>query len=329
MRIAFKISLCAIVLLLGVAGAARAQTDLSVSNDIQIEFTPRYPGPHQTVEARAISFSFDTSKAPFTWYINGKKVGSGLGKTAVSFETGAVGQKTTVRVTAEPAGGRTFDKTVTVYASDLDLLWSADTYTPPGYRGKALPVNGSTVRVVALPNIVIDGKRIAASALTYTWEMDNRPLRESSGVGRDTFSVGLNSSPGVEHTVKVRVEDALARAQQEQFLRISAQKPRLTFYELDPLRGPRYQNSIMGTYNLRSGGETRFLAVPYFFSNRNFALLRYIWRVGTETLAAGATPEILSFRTQQGSTALTNISLEIESPNIFERARGSFMIDVK
>lgn len=311
--------------------AQYAQTDLAVSADIQLKLYPPFPRPHETVRVEAQSFSFNAVTAPFTWYVNGTQVSSGKGNTSITVTMGAAGSRTTIRVTASPPNDRTYDKTLVLYAGDVDLLWSANTYTPPGYHGKALPTPGATVRIVALPNLAIDGVRLSAKNLVYEWSANNAPITSASGIGKDELLLSMGTSPGIEQRVKVRVSDTGERAVQEKIISIMTRSPRLQFYELDPLRGPVYRTALAGgTANARSGSEMRFLAVPFFIANDSLPLLTYSWRVGNERLPAGSTPEILLYRAQGGSAARQLVSLEILNPSyIFENARASFTIDVK
>ncbi len=35
--------------------------------------------------------------------------------------------------------------------ADVDILWEAQNYAPAGYKGKALPVSGSQIKITAIP----------------------------------------------------------------------------------------------------------------------------------------------------------------------------------
>lgn len=308
-----------------------AQNDLAVSADIQLKLFPPFPKPHETVRVQANSFSFDPVTTPFTWYVNGKQVLSGKGETSITVTMGAVGSRTTIRVTANPPDNRPFDKSLVFYAGDVDLVWSADTYTPPGYPGKALPTPGATVHVVALPNLLVDGTRLSSKNLIYDWFVDGAPLKSQSGIGRDTLSVSVGTSANIQQSVKLHVEDQSGRTAQEKNLTITTRKPLLQFYELDPLRGPLYYKALAdSTVPVRAGGEVKFFAAPFFIANGSLSLLTYAWRVGNQTLPPGTMPQILSYRSQSGSVARQSVSLEILNPSyIFENARESFTVDVK
>src|SRR3989338_6394084 len=102
-----------------------------VSDDISIKLSPKFPGPNEKVEIEAVSFSFDTKSALFSWFINGKLTLSGKGKDSVSFLTGSLGSRTTILVSAQSFEGKLLEKTFVLNIGELHLLWSADTYTPP------------------------------------------------------------------------------------------------------------------------------------------------------------------------------------------------------
>ena len=130
--------------------------------------------------------------------------------------------------------------------------------------------------------------------------------------------------------VSVRVYNEDKTITQEKRVVISVREPELLFYELRPLRGPLYQQTIGNTYQVAPGGETRILAEPYYASGEP-SFLRYQWRVDTTDITSDAKhPEILSYLTEAGSKARQMITLEITNPfNMLEQIQKSFRMHVE
>lgn len=305
-----------------------AQGIPAVSGDIQISINPKFPGPREAIRAEAISYSFDAQTASFSWYVNGKSAGSGKGLASISTVTGGVGSATTIEVTAESRDGKEFSKTLTIYPADVDLLWSANTFTPPGYNGKALPTQESTVKIIAMPSIAIGGSMVSPANLLYEWWLDGKKLASNSGLGRSTLLVYLAGNSNVEHTVKLQVSDQDKKSVREKTLTIAVYDPKIAFYELDPLRGPLYNHNIR-EFSFTAGNEIRMLAVPYFFSSPT--AMSYSWSVDNKKLpAAAAEPNTLRYRTQAGSFADQRVSLEVHSGSRrVAPITGSFIMHVR
>ena len=317
-----------IMLIMLVSMFAQAQEGL-VSSDIQFSLHPKYPGPNESVTVRARSDSFDLNTTSVTWLVNGVAVKSGKAISEISITTGSLGSPTTVTMSANPAGLRQYKNTITIWPSTIDVLWYAHTYTHPGYRGKALPVRGSTVTIVALPTLRTSSGTLDTKALFYEWRLENKLLPASSGKGKNTISLPVTQN-SLPLRVSVLVHDERSLVSQEKRISITPHIPHILFYELHPLRGPLFQMAIQNIYTLGAGEERQFIASP-LFSSGSPRSLNFQWNVDTEKLPPGADkPDILSFSAEQGSSAQKTISLIITNPaNIFEEIRKSFRIHVQ
>lgn len=310
---------------------ARAQFDETNSSaDILLSLSPSYPGPHEQVRVSAQTFSFNVNTVALSWYVNGKQVKNGKGITEITITTSSIGTPTTVRVTASPPGTTRYDKTLTLWPSDLDVLWYTNTHTPVGYRGKALPVRGSIVTYVALPSLATGSGYYNPKNLLYEWRVDNTLRKNQSGRGKNTLSLPITKSRNVPPQVSVRVYNEESTITQEKRLTISIQEPKLLFYEVRPLRGPSYEQVIENTHKITSGGETRILAEPYYASTKP-SFLRYQWNIDNTNIVSDAEhPETLSYLTEAGSRAEQRILLEVTNPfNILEHIQKSFRIHVE
>lgn len=306
------------------------EDDPFVSKDIFLSISPTHPGPREQVRVSAQTYSFDVNTVSLSWYVNGTLIKSGKGETTITITTGAIGTPTTIQVTASPAGITRYDTTLAIWPSDFSVLWHTNTYTPAGYRGKALPVRGSIVTLTALPSFTGENGSYSPKALFYEWRVDNIFRKTESGIGKNTLSLPITKSKNVPPEVLVRVYNENKTITQEKRVVISIQEPELLFYELHPLRGPLYQRVIENTHRIAPSGETRILAESYYTSGRP-SFLRYQWNINNTKITSDTNhPEILSYLTEAGSRAQQTIALEVTNPfNILEQIHKSFRIYVE
>lgn len=301
-----------------------------MSEDILLSLSPAYPGPREQVSISAQTHSFDVNMVSLSWHVNGKFVTSGKGITEITITTGPIGTPTNIKVTANPPTGTHYEKTLTIWPSDLEVLWHTDTYTPPGYRGKALPVRGSTITYTALPSVATGAGYYDPKALLYEWRIDNILQKNQSGRGKNMLSLPVTKSKNVPPEVSVRVYNENETVTQEKDVSLIVREPELLFYELHPLQGPLYRRTLEDTFRVGSGGETRILAEPYYASGKP-SFLHYQWKIDTANIASDTVnSEILSYITEAGSKAQQRIALEITNPfNILEQIHKSFRIYVE
>ncbi len=302
----------------------------TISSDIQFRVIPKYPGPYETVRIEAQSFSFDVKTTPFVWFINGRKDESGIAKTIITAKTGPIGTPLRVTVQATPRSStRHYEQTLTIWPAHVDLLWQTNTYTPPWYRGKALPVSGALLTIIALPTLSSAEGAIEPQEAFYDWHVDNTPLSRESGMGKNTLQYRIPSNERLDKIIRVSVYNKDKTVKMEKRITIPIQQPRIIFYELDPLRGPRIQHMIGNEYAMASASETQIIAEP-FFSSIPAAQLSYEWTIGNESLDPGETPRVLTYRVPSAITARQNVTLNVINPfSVFERLQKSFIIQVE
>jgi hypothetical protein len=145
-----------IAVILSFFSFSSAETEINVQdNEINVETIPDNPQPYQDVTINLTSYATDLNKAIITWQgVNSSQNLSGIGKTSYTFKAGGPNTTNTFDITITPVGSNnTISKRITISPSEIDILWeSVDGYTPPFYKGKALPTLGSSIKVVAVPN---------------------------------------------------------------------------------------------------------------------------------------------------------------------------------
>lgn len=315
--------------ILSFAFIGRAAPLFPPQGQVQLILSPEFPEPNQIVTVTARSFSFDPDVTFLSWTYNGSNVASGKGIKTYSFHVGPTGSLHRISVSAS-AKGTTFSDTMTFRVSDILVAWEAQTYTPPGYRGKALPTSGALVRVHALPQLFISAAQtLNPDNLVYQWKIDDQDARDQSGRGKTFFSFRVANGRGVTHRVSViaESEDKTVRAFAKADIRV--EDPQILFYEDKTLEGPRYERAAQH-FSVAGGEETRLRAEPFFFLRGSIDALNYQWRVDGRALGAGEKPRQFLLRTEQGSIGSHHVSLDVENPfQLFQRGNGSVIIEVK
>jgi len=119
----------------------------------------------QSVRVSAYTTNIVNETSNFLWYIDDvlDQKSSGRSRNSISFTTTKENQ--VVRVVIEEKNEKITENSVLVNSYNIAMTWYADTYTPPEYFGKALPIRKSRVTVTAIPSI----KGYDAKDLLYTW----------------------------------------------------------------------------------------------------------------------------------------------------------------
>lgn len=211
------------------------------------------------------------------------------------------------------------------------LLWEAASYTPPLYRGRALPSADTPVRILADARFVTaQGTVVPERSITYTWTINLRVREDLSGVGKSTI---LLNGPSLFGALIVTVE---AWGPNNSFygtntIRIPAVQPVLALYNDDPILGVSYRKAIGAGTTLRSD-QTTLVAEPYFF-NVSSALspaLLYSWYVNdTPVLADDDNPSRITLNVEGGKSGNALVTLALKhSTQQLQTAERSWQIGI-
>lgn len=269
---------------------------------VQFIVAPEMPGPNEVVLIEAQGVGTFLGEANITWQRDGKTEKSGRGERTFSFTTSALGSVTRVHVVITSSSVGTITRDFTFRPSVVSLVWEADTYTPPFYRGKALYTPGSPLKVIAFPTVVVNGSAVSANSLSFEWRHNGEPVSSASGLGRYIFSFDGDQLRSAE-VVGVDVFWGATKVAQGG-ITIPITQPLVLLYNRDPLRGVLYDTALPPAITLL-GKEITIQAEPYFFSNmsRNSGSLSYLWTLnGSETIGPNTSQGILTLRqTGEGS----------------------------
>lgn len=204
-------------------------------------------------------------------------------------------------------------------AQSIDLVWQAEGYTPPFYKGQALWSNQSRIRFLAIPHGLGN-----PTSLNYKWTKNGTVLGSLSGPGKNTL---LHSDNILSRQQTVRVDivspdqEVLASAS----VFVSPILPIVAVYENNPLYGFMFHREVSGGHELKES-EVTFTAFPLYFSIRDRAddALGYEWRTNTGEVETGTS---ITYRTLGGARGSSQTSVRISnSEKIVQDAQKSFLI---
>lgn len=298
----------------------------AVGEDFTVEIFPENPGPNEKVSAEIVSYSFDVNRSSISWILDGTAKLSGRGEKKFSFSTGNSGSKTTLKVSIMTEKGVPLEKTLIFRPVGLDILWEADTYAPPFYKGKALLSQESAIKITAFPEFIYNGEKISPASLIYDWEINSKKKTDMSGYGKRTISYKL-SSFSREENIKVVVSSYNKTLIAEKRIKIETTPPKIIFYRENPLEGAQYNKALEKETDLY-GGEISVRAEPYFFSNSNLSRLSYQWKMNGDSMGTGERKNVVDFRAGEGITGSALVDLVIQNPiSILQSASNNFKIN--
>ncbi len=213
-------------------------------------------------------------------------------------------------------------------ASNVDLLWQTNTYTPPFYKGKALYTTQSTVTVVAVPHIFTkNGTLLEPKDLVFTWKQDYKVMGSLSGFGVDSYSF-KGAVLGKPTLIEVEISTPTEGSKAKQGLTLSARSPEAIVYENDPLYGILYNKAITSSFTLPSN-EVKLTASPYFFSTDVIGKnnLQYQWDINNASTANNTNKSII-LRHGGDIAGSSNISLVISNTvDFFQKIGFNFQVN--
>lgn len=262
-----------------------AQYDVpGFSGTLTISSDPSSPAPGESVRLSAQSFIMDLQSSVVTWYVDGVKKESGQGKTSVLVTVPKEGTAILVRAEAlGPEGVST--GSITLRGASLSIIWEASSYTPPFYRGRALPSPESTVHAQAITRFVRSGgSEIPPSDIEYMWYKNGSLLRSISGRGASTvqFDSPLLFATDVITVEAVSADHAFSATAS---VRIKSVEPTLELYESHPLYGIVWERAI-GTNTTVYDTQATFITSPLFAAATSpiHRSLVYEWSVDGKSL---------------------------------------------
>lgn len=298
----------------------------SLSNELIVNLIPTYPRPDETTFVSLELYTDDLDSADIEWYKNGELDSNGKGQIKYSFKTGHIGEETNIEIRIRLLSGATFSKSFTLAPASVDLTWEANSYVPPFYKGRALHARQGVLKIVAMPEFVKNGARIAPQNLIYKWSNDVETYQSQSGYGKNILILN-GSLLGKTENIRVLVTDPVNNLVAQDFIDIAPTDPEIVFYKIDPYYGHIFDTALTGTFYLK-GEEVQILAVPFYFSKEKDGLLQYVWMLNGLEAPSLSGSRTAIFRKPEDKTGRSSVSLRVENQNrILQQADGGFVVN--
>ena len=277
---------------------------------LSIVVTPQYYEPHTTVVVRAEGD--DITRSEIVWFANGARLEE-TGRTA-SITLGRLGTETPLEVVRITPDGSETREGVILRPTEVDILWAADSYTPPFFRGRPLPTPGTTLIVEALARFKRkDGTFIPKKDLVYTWRMGNTVFGNVSGRGNNIARI---PSPLTLETstlsVEVRSIDGAMGGRAA--TRVSSHTVTPVLYHDHPLFGV-LRNAAIPESVVFSDTEATLAILPYYAKTRTAVSpdLEYSWSVNGDVLETGESNANKIIVRTDGGSGLAHIELTLRN----------------
>ncbi len=308
----FFIALLIITTLCFKQGVSFAEIQIQAS-DIDVKTMPENPSPFDDVTITLSSYAMDINSADIEWLENGKTILEGIGKTSYAFKAGSANSIDSFTVKITPGNSiKTITKQISINPSEIDMLWEAvDAYTPPFYKGKALPSQEGVIKVTAVPN-TSTLKGVSTKNMVYVWKVNHNVVSNASGYGKNTYIFKNDYLNNTEY-VSVQASSPNGNFSSANSTDINIVSPNIIFYQKSVDAGIMYENALNDQSTL-AGDEMTLVAEPYFLTMKNNDQLNYNWKINSDSISTPKNPRELTVRPESHGGYAT-ISLSIENLN--------------
>lgn len=295
------------------------------ADDILVETIPEIPGPNELVKLKINSFSFNLNNYYIAWFKNGNQEAAGYGTRDFQFRTGDTGDITSITIVID-VENQVFRKELRFSPSQVDLLWEAtDSYVPPFYKGKALPLKQGTVKITAIPETLLIEPTDAPN-LIYYWDKNYERQVAKSGFGKQSFEFSTNilsNSEKISVTTNDRRENSFAKSTLN--IPFGSYEPKILFYEIN--KNERLMtNKALNTNNIIPGDTIKLSFHPLHLSSKaqNFVDLFVNWSLNNKS----EPPQNFSkqnelFITSGGESGQVNVGVKLEGiEKLLQKSEG-------
>lgn len=307
----------------GARGAISFSVPSSLSMDaFNINLVPSTVTANSVVKARIETYSFDPDITYITWVLNGKTVKQGRGEKSIDFTVGDIGSNVSLSAYVTTEKGAELARSLNFKVAEIDLLWQAETIVPVFYKGKAEPVAGSNVKVIAISQGLGTSKN-----LVYDWQRNYKIVADASGRGNDSFVFKFSDARD-EEIVGVTVYGSNKEFSISKTITIKRKEPEIFLYEEHSLEGPLFNIALPAEIGLTQT-QTTIRAEPYFFPKEDWSSLLYDWKMNDKQIEPLYAPNVvgLSLPEQKGGYSTIDVSaqnLKNKLQKVFSRIKINF-----
>lgn len=296
------------------------------AESVEVTVTPENPQPGQLIQFKVVSYLSDLERSTITWSVNGKKEASGTGLVTFSTVMGTIGNTTRVNLNILTNKGITITKAFTFTAAQVELVWEAESYTPPFYKGKALMGRYQPVKIIALPQLGKSSVSLSSTDLIYTWKKNGRVLGSLSGYGKNTLLIDRTET-GKEMRIEVVVSNKEGSVNATNELFLAPSEPKLLAYIYSPANGILFNRALQGQMKMGTK-ELSIAAVPYYLSayKESVRYLNYEWKMGNEK--SNVIDQIFTVRNKASTAGETTINVSVfnQADNMSEKVATVFSL---
>lgn len=294
------------------------------SQFLTIKTSPTNPAPNQEIVVILEYYLSDLQRSEISWFINGQLAIREIGKTRFEFKAPELGNADKISVLIITPTGQEIRGEIMVQPAEVDLVWNADTYTPPFYQGRAIYTAGSSLSVSAISNFInASGEQLDPKTLFYRWYQDGQLLSSRSGLGRQTLNI---AGRVVTRPMRIKVEVSTANgsisASQETI--IVTFQPDVFIYEKSPTLG-LLLNKALSDFEIQTQ-EITISAIPYFFSTvlKEGRELEFFWQQDGRSISPTDGRGSLTVRKEsEGVSGQTKISVGVRHSNKIMQTAGT------
>ena len=295
--------------------------------EVSVEMIPVTPEPYQDLTITLKSYAVNLNKANISWQSKDGVVLSGIGKTSYTMIAPGPNDSVYFDISITPSEDfNPIKKRIYVTPSDVDIFWeSVDGYTPPFYKGKALPISGSTIKVVAIPNTNLVKK--GSGSFEYTWSRDDNVVESASGYNKNSF-IFKNGILDRANNLSVVVSSVTGSFYSKEFLSIPLFNPKIIFYKKTQGEGIFYNKGLDKEIAL-SENEISITSEPYYLSTENSGNnFSYSWRINNDIVETPSKKKEITIR-PTSKNGYISLDLIIENINgLLQKAQNSLKINL-
>jgi len=203
-------------------------------------------------------------------------------------------------------------------AQEVNLIWSADTYVPPFYKGLPVFSSQSVVNFIAIP-IGLG----PTSEMEFIWTKNGTIVGGASGAYRNTFA-SLDTIISKPQTIKIEILSE-HNGSASSTVTVTPTAPGMLVYENNPLYGYMFHKDVGQTFELKEK-EITLAAFPIFFASptRYDSEIKYQWLNNNN---GSETRNQITYRTPDGASGSAQISVRANNlSDILQEATKGFLL---
>ena len=302
-----------------------------IKEKVYYEVSPTKPRVGETVEISTEMYGTPVKDAYFTWYIDGKEYEKGIGKNTISF---FLAKKTKVNVKILTGPGYPAENEWVFNPQNTVIIWEANTYTPPFYKGKSLYTPESALILNA---INLDAKNPLTNTYSnYVWKVDGTVKGDESGVSKNTFlyqgdillqepyfEVIMQGVSAYRNGKQDVSDDSLIDSSAA--LRVQTLETTDFTYESSPLLGVLFNKQFSSSIFKFDKNNTTIVTYPGYFSVPSTLNTSYAWVINDETVRTNTNS--ITFKKIRDNEE-SRLSISLQNPKALLQSKDiSYIID--